>query len=459
MLRRAILGGAPLLTSGAAVLVAETVLATLLCAYLVSGGAASPAMALLIFALPFAAAAASIIVGAREGHTAFASLPIAVALNLLGLVILAIVAPSFATLQGRWSLFSLAVYLGLALGVHRLEWLRRWAPWLCLVSLALLAATFVVGTHPTGQGARQWLAIGPAYFQPSEAVKVSVMLLLAVVLGERGRRGAPPIWWAVLPALAVLMLLAQGDLGAAVVVAMVAALMLLGAIGRWWWPLVGVVGGAGACLVAYEYLPRAQVRIDIWLHLWQDPYGASYQIVQSLRAIASAGIAGKGLLASDTLFIPALHTDMIMAAIGERLGVLGSISVIIFFVAMLAYARGVAATATTRTDALLCLGTAIMLVGQAFLILGGSTAMLPLTGVTLPFVSYGGSSLLVSYSVLGILEGRRRSGDMSGVAVGVRGWQQGIYLALAGAMMAVAVWLSIWHIYGAAILGPRLTAP
>lgn len=458
MLWRALVGDAPRWSRGAAALVLEALLACLAGRYLVVRGGVPTGLALLTSAVPVSASAVAIWTAAAERRPAFALLPPVLGLNLLGLITLTVIAPSFAWRQCLWSLLGLATYFVLATRLRSVARLPRWVIGLCLGSIVLLGSTFVFGTHPSGPGAKQWLPLGPVYFQPSEAVKLTTVLLLAVALGERSGHARLPRWWPVLPSSALLVLLAQGDLGAALVVAMVVGLMLLGARGRGKWLAAALATAAVAAAAAYLYVPRAHERLGAWLDIWQDPYGVSYQIVQALRAIAGGGVAGRGLLAAESVFVPASHTDMILAAIGERLGAAGSLLVPALFLCLLANTRSLAKTASSATDALICLGSAALLVGQAFIIMAGSTAIIPLTGVTLPFVSYGGSSLLVCYGLLGALESRRRYSGSAHANGPLPRWHQAVYLGLAAAMALVALWLVVWHVGGSAILEARLAA-
>lgn len=385
-------------------------------------------------------------------------LPIALALNLLGLVMLAVIAPSFCFLQSVWSILAVSLYLVLTMHMQSSAWLNTWHTRLYGLSLALVLLTFVIGTNPSGTGPKQWLAVGPFYFQPSELLKLALMILLAYQLGGQTQGKPGCSYWAPAIAISVALLAIQGDLGATFMLALTSALMIYAATGRWRLFATGLVLLLLAGMLAYRFVPHVRLRFGSWLNPWLEPFGASYQVVQGLRAIATGGIFGKGLLTGDSLHVPAAHTDMIITAIGERLGLGGSLATLALYLALLRHISTLGRNAASRPQALLSLGVAILLVGQAVVIIAGGTSMLPLTGVTLPLVSYGGSSLLVSYLALGVLEGMGTGQPTAEVATSAQSvrWQQAIYLILASALAVLAIWLLIWHVWGQAILLQQL---
>lgn len=429
---------------GGPIVLVQAGAALVLCLWLWLQGAVAADLALLLMLVALSAAAASTAAARRLGLIA-SLLPAGLALNLTGLLMLALIAPGFARLQALWSLAGLGVYFGLALRSPGIDGRRDWSLGLIAGALALVLLTFAVGTHPSGPGPRQWLAVGPVYFQPSELLKLALVLHLAVHLGRRQPR---PGRWLPVMAVSVGVLVLQGDLGAAAVTALVAGIMLYGATGYWQLPAAGVLLLAGGTLAAHTWVPHATDRLTTWLNPWSDPYGASFQVLQSLRAIAEGGLAGKGLLTDAGLYIPAAHTDMILPVVGERLGLAGSLAIVAFYWAILGRVKQAGAGAASRPGSLLALGVAAAIVGQAILIMAGSTALLPLTGVTLPFVSYGGSSLLLSYAALGLVEGQRRHADGGHQDRP----QRVVYLCLAGGVACLGVWLGVWHAYGGVIL-------
>lgn len=418
--------------------------------YLAQEAAISSGLALLMLMVPLAATTIGVVFIRAAPATRFLLLPTALALNLIGLFVLAVEAPAFAYLQCFWSLLSLGAYSGVALCAGDEDRLDRLSVPLFSLALALVLLTFVVGVNPSGGPHKQWLAVGPFYFEPSELLKLSLTLLLALTLA-RPSSGSRRSW--VLPAIGVSLavLAAQGDLGAAFVVAGVGALMIFAATGRWKGLVLGIVALAAAGSVAYLLLPYVRLRFITWLDPWSDPTGASYHVVQSLRALAAGGALGRGLLAPDTVHVPAAHTDSIIAPIGERLGLAGTLVTLGLYGVLLAQIRQTYLQARTHLEALLATGVASRLIGQAVLITGGTSGLLPLTGVTLPLVSYGGSSLLMSYLALGMV-GSRNGRHQQGVPTSRRRSHDLVHLALGMALGILVLWLSAWHLAGTAII-------
>jgi len=434
-----------------ALLVGLAVLALAVAAHLAAERLAPPQLLALLVAVPLGACLVAACLARAAPWVHLSLLVPATALNLLGLVILIVIAPSFAYLQSYWSLISQAAYALLAYHAVDEERLRRLGLPLFLLSLGLVLLTFTAGVNPSGGARRQWLYLGPFYFEPSELLKLALTLMLALYFTNSGAEAKGRRPWAhgaIAVSLAVLTL--QGDLGAALMVALIGALIIYAARGNWRRLLLSIGSVALAGVVAYSLLPYVQARLDSWLHPWTDPTGASYQVVQGLRALAAGGLVGQGLSATDTVHVPAAHTDSILTALGERLGLIGTLLTVGLYGVMLGQLRAAYRRARTPLEALLATGVAILLIGQAVLIIGGSTALLPLTGVTLPLVSYGGSSLLMSYLALALVS---RGNDGNASAVHARSPSQNIvHLALAAALSLLTVWLSLWHLWGAGIL-------
>jgi len=437
---------------GATAVFAEALAALAVTAYLWQWGGVSLESALLLPA-PALLAGVLVVRERRRGIPSPSLLPLGLALNLLGLTVLAVIAPYFYRLQAAWSCLAVAVY---ALS----SWRRLPRGWpiaysfrLYAFSLVLVLLTFIVGTNPSGAGPKQWLALGAFYFQPSELLKLGLILMLGKQLGEGPGEQADRHLWLPAAAAGGLLLVAQGDLGATLVFTGIAALVYYSGSGRWR-PLVGGVFILALLgVLAYAFVPHVRARFGSWLNPWRDPLGSSYQVLQGLRAIAEGGVFGKGLATPDSVHVPASHTDLIVSAVGERLGLAGSLGVLAAFALLLWRLGELGSRAQSEPWALVCLGVAALLVGQGALIVGGATALLPLTGVTLPFVSYGGSSLLVSYLALGLLEGTAITTAGSPRRAGNR---RAIYLALAASLLLLALWLSAWHLFGTSILAGRL---
>jgi len=203
--------------------------------------------------------------------------------------------------------------------------------------------------------------------------------------------------------LALGLVVVQRDLGAALLFFGVFLALLYVATDRLGYALGGLVAFALGAAAAYQLFPHVRERVAIWLDPWADAQGRGYQVLQALYALASGGVLGAGLGQGSPEYIPAVHTDFVLAAIGEELGLLGSLGVVGLYLLLVYRGFRVALRAPDAYLQLLAVGLTTVLGLQALVILGGTTRLIPLTGVTLPFVSYGGSSLLVNYAILGLL--------------------------------------------------------
>ncbi len=347
-------------------------------------------------------------------------LPIAALLSGLGLIEIARLAPNFVTRQLIWLAISTVMLVAVLKAPTDLKWLRRYKYTWLLIGLLLLALTFLIGVNPEGSGLALWLG-GPlgVFFQPAELLKLLFVAYLAAYLAEKREiarsLGVHPdqhhhltlpylmpllAMWGV----ALILLMAQQDLGAAVLLYLSFLIMLYLASGQVRYLAIGGALLIVAAIGGYVLIGRVQGRIDTWLNPWTDAAGSSYQIVQSLIALASGGRLGQGLGQGwPDVILPAAHTDMPLAAIGEELGLIGMLGVVACFAIFTVRGLRIASIARTTFGRLLAAGLTSLLGMQAWIIMAGNANLAPLTGVTLPFVSYGGSSLLMSFIVLGLL--------------------------------------------------------
>jgi cell division protein FtsW (lipid II flippase) len=347
-------------------------------------------------------------------------LPIAALLTGLGLIEIARLAPNFIVRQLIWLAISTVVLVLVLKAPSDLKWLRRYKYTWLLIGLLLLALTFLIGVNPEGAGLTLWLG-GPlgVFFQPAELLKLLFIAYLAAYLAEKREiarsLGVHPehphrltlpylmpllAMWGV----ALILLMAQQDLGAAVLLYLSFLIMLYLASGQLRYVAIGGALLIAAAIGGYMLIGRVQGRIDTWLNPWNDAAGSSYQIVQSLIALASGGRLGQGLgLGWPDVILPAAHTDMPLAAIGEELGLIGTLGVVACFAIFTVRGLRTASIARTTFGRLLAAGLASLIGMQAWIIMAGNANLAPLTGVTLPFVSYGGSSLLMSFIILGVL--------------------------------------------------------
>jgi cell division protein FtsW (lipid II flippase) len=326
-----------------------------------------------------------------------------------------------ADVQLVWLVLSIGLATTLAIVVRSDRWLRLYKYTWAAAGVALLLLTFVLGTEINGQ--RLTLSFGPVSGQPSELLKVILVVFLAGYLSENrsllveqstriGPISLPPVPYlapmVAMWAIALGIVVVQRDLGAALLFFAVFLLLLYTATGRAGYVVLGLILFIVGAFVMYQLIDHVRTRVDIWLDPFADPSGAGYQVVQSLYAFARGGLLGTGLgaglpLISGRLPIPAIQTDFPLAALGEELGLVGIMAILGIYLVVIE--RGLRIGAAARDDfrALLASGLALVVGVQAFIIAAGNLKLIPLTGITLPFISYGGSSLLVNGIVVGLL--------------------------------------------------------
>lgn len=270
------------------------------------------------------------------------------------------------------------------------------------VSACLLLGTFVFGRSIGG--AKNWLRLGPFSLQPSEFVKVMYIIVSAYFLST-GKTIKAFLPYLAFSAFCVLILVVSKDLGAALLFALTFLILFYSATGRKLLTLAGVgVLGAGA-VGSYFLFSHVRTRVDIWIDPWADYAGSGYQIVQGLLALASGGLLGVGVGCGMPEVIPAASTDYIFTVIGEEFGCIVAIMVVAFYIVFIIRGMLIALDTKSKFDALMVFGSTAMLAAQSFIILGGVIKLIPLTGITLPFISAGGSSMMSSMLLLGIIEG------------------------------------------------------
>lgn len=341
-----------------------------------------------------------------------------VSLVLLGLVMAlsATAAPSLSGTDSAWSLFkSQAMWLGVGvlallvlLRIDYHHW-KRLAPMGLGVSVLLLALTAIPSVGLSANGARRWLGVGPVVFQPSEVAKIAFVVFVADLLSrpdrhmEDTRATLVPVLMLTGGIAALLML--QPHLGTTLLIVGVALTMLYFAGARFLHLLAATVAGAGLTAMLIAYSPWRRDRMLGFLDPWADPYGNGYQTLKSLHAMASGGVDGLGLGAGRAKwgFLPYAHTDFIFAVIGEELGMIGSLFVVVLFVAIAAAGLGVALRAPDRFGMLLAVGVTAWILLQAALNMGAVLAIFPVVGITLPLLSFGGTSLVATLAAMGVL--------------------------------------------------------
>ena len=298
----------------------------------------------------------------------------------------------------------LAMFAGAALIRGLSDWKKRTPLLMALCALALMTPWLpgpIGGWH---DGARNWIHLGPISGQPSEFMKPVLIVILAAGFSNRARfaRCLPYIAFA---ALCCGILLSERDLGALLLYFLTTVLMYYVASSNGALCLAGLGMGAGAAVIAYNAMPYVQDRVAIWKNPWSDPLDAGYQIVRALAAIGSGGLFGMGLGLGMPRSVPLYHSDFIFTSIAEEFGLIFSIALMAVYVLIIMRGLIVAMNARTSFHSITAFGLVAILGLQALLIIGGNTKLLPLTGVTLPLVSYGGSSLVSCFFSMGVLLG------------------------------------------------------
>ena len=367
------------------------------------------------FALLLCAGAASYVLVAR---CKLDCVPLALAYVLLavGLAEIARLKPDLFVPQLRWACVGIAAWALVVLLWTRLRRMLDYPYVLGLTTTVILVLPLIFGVSIGGN--KNWIAFGSFSMQPSEFGKILLIFFLAAYLADHlavltlpARRflflHLPPVRFiaplVALWGLAVLMFVIARDLGSALLFFGMAVLMTYMGTGRKSYVFLAGLFIVIAAALSYALFGHVRVRFDIWLHPWADPNGMSYQVVQSLFAIGSGGIWGTGFAEGHPLLIPEVHTDFIFAAIAEEFGLIGGVLVLMVYALIFWRGSRIAMGLPRVQESLLAAGCAASLLLQAFIITAGVTKLLPLTGITLPFVSYGGSSMAASFIMVGIL--------------------------------------------------------
>jgi cell division protein FtsW (lipid II flippase) len=359
-------------------------------------------------------------------------LPVAALLNGLGYVLIAGLDAggdqNYAAAQATWTALGVGAFVVTLIVVPRIRDLQRYRYTFLLAGLVLLVLPFLPGVGREINGARIWVSIGPVNFQPGEITKLVLALFFAAYLVDKRellrtstrRLGPVPLpdpkylgpvllVWGV----SLVVMIAQTDLGTSLLFFALFVVMLWVATERPSWLVVGVLLFVAGALFAWSQFDHVQDRVDVWLDPWQDPDRSGYQIIQAAFAMAFGGLAGTGLGQGGGFHIPFAESDFIFAVLAEQLGLFGATIVIASFLMLVTRGLRIAMRADQPFEKLLATGLTTLIGVQAFIIIGGVTRLLPLTGITLPFVSYGGSSLVTNYVLVALLlrishEGERR---------------------------------------------------
>lgn len=320
----------------------------------------------------------------------------------VGLVMLARLNMETAIRQLIWLAASLLIMFVVVVVIKRAKDFGRLNYVMMAGAMGLLAFAFLFAE--TKGGARNWVSLGPVSFQPSEFAKVLFIIVSAYFFAaKRGR-------WVTLTyigfsGLCVILLVMSTDLGAALLFAGTFLIMFFAGTGRTLLTLAGLgVAGAGG-VASYYMFSHVRTRVEIWQNPWMYHRTQGYQIVQGLMAIAAGGMFGAGLGLGYPQSVPVNTSDFIFAVICEEFGIVFGIITILMYLVFIIRGMIIAMNATNRFDALLVFGATCMLSLQSFIIIGGVIKLIPLTGITLPFISAGGSSMMACMALVGIIEG------------------------------------------------------
>ncbi|MDQ4045354.1 MAG: FtsW/RodA/SpoVE family cell cycle protein, partial [Chloroflexota bacterium] len=355
-------------------------------------------------------------------------LPITAMISLIGLLMIQRLHPDLAAISDAYASLAQRHLMYLAAGLATMwlivmllgpiglvRWLQRYRYLIILAAIALQVSTFFIGTEV--YGAKLWIQAGPIQVQPSEIVKLALVAFLASYLDENrdllaaswrvGPFELPPIPYlipmGVMWAASLLTLVVLNDLGSALLFFGIFLVMLYIATGGMVYVAAGLMSFAGAVYLAWLVFDRIALRVQNWLNPWADPLGVGFQPVHSDYALATGGVFGVGLGYGSPTYIPEVQTDYIFSAIGEEMGLLGALAVICLYLIFVVRGFTIAMRARDGYIQLFAAGLSSIIAVQTIIIVGGVTRIIPLTGITLPLISYGGSALLTNFALAGML--------------------------------------------------------
>ncbi len=316
----------------------------------------------------------------------------------LGVLVLYATSPGYAYSQAVYYFIGL-IAMVVCIYIVRIIRSFRFLVWpMMAASLVLLALPLVIGKET--YGANNWFYVGGVSVQPSEVVKLCLVIVISRFMADRRF-----LCWLAFAVGCLGLLMLQKDLGTALLYYGTTLLLYFASSGNLPMTALGLGGGAGAAVLGYKMFAHIKRRVAIWQNPWSDYDNAGYQIIHSLMAIASGGLFGVGLGLGSPQTIPVYHTDFIFAVICEQFGLIFGLCVLLMYVAIIWRGATVAMAARTGFHGLLAMGCTVLIGLQTFVIIGGVLKLIPLTGVTMPFVSYGGTSLISSLCLIGLLQG------------------------------------------------------
>lgn len=333
--------------------------------------------------------------------------PMACMLITMGVIVLCRINIDYGLKQIVWAILGGVVFFAAYAIYYNIKfWDKLWFLYFICGS-ALFIATLIFGK--TVNGARNWLQIGGFAFQPSEITKILFVMFLACYFSRSSWTGSfmgiKPKWITLIGTyLFIGFLVLQRDWGTILVLFSIYIFMIYVYEQDYKFLLCNVGSAAIVAVLGYNFLHHIQVRVSTWLDPWADISNTGYQITQSLFAIASGGYFGRGIGNGSPNYIPEVHSDFIFAAVCEEMGVFGGAAIIILFFLIAYRCFKISIMTDNVYDKALSFGLTVMFAMQTFIIVGGVIKLIPLTGITLPFVSYGGTSIVVSLASLGIIQ-------------------------------------------------------
>jgi len=375
--------------------------------------------------IPFLVAVIALFMGAHFAVRKLAPgadpilLPTVTLLNGLGYVVIAGLNEKLAAAQATWTAIGILGFVLTLWWVKRPRDLERYRYTFALVGIGLLLLPLVPGLgYDAGSGSKIWVKLGAINFQPGEIAKVALAIFFAAYLADQRELIATSQWkigplrlphpkylgpvliaWGI----TLLVMFYQKDLGSSLLFFGLFLVMIWVATQRTSFLVIGGGLFAAGAVFAWRILDHVKVRVDIWLDPWKTPSGDGYQIIQGMFAMAFGGLTGTGLGRGGDTRIPAAENDFIFAVIAEELGLAGGSLIIVAYLLVIGSGLRIAANTDQVFDKLLATGFTLLLGLQAFIIVAGVLRLLPLTGVALPFISYGGSSLVMNYVILALL--------------------------------------------------------
>jgi len=345
-------------------------------------------------------------------------LPLAGLLNGVGYVFIARLDSDLAGPQALWTALGVGAFVATLALVRRARDIERLRYTFALVGIGLLLMPLLPFIGQNINGARLWVRLGGVTFQPGELAKIALAVFFASYLVEKqplltmGTHKIAGVW---LPnirhfgpiilawAFSLVVMFFEKDLGSSLLFFALFITMLWVATARNFYLGVGLLMFSGGALIAWSTFEHVKTRISILTDPWSVATGTGYQTVQALFAFAAGGVTGTNIGQGSPQRIPAVSTDFIFAAIGEELGLLGTAAVLMTYLLIVGAGLRIAMRVEPPFEKLLAAGLTAIIGLQTFIILGGVTRLIPLTGITLPFVSYGGSSLISNYILLALL--------------------------------------------------------